>query len=87
MQDFPHKKRLLEVNMDNKNAKLALDSAMNRASVDAKELEENGVMNRSTFYAKRQDMGRMRLSELMMIDELAPFSEQEILTLFGRRDY
>lgn len=73
--------------MDNKNAKLALDSAMNRASIDAKELEKNGVMNRSTFYAKRQDMGRMRLSELMMIDELAPFSEQEILTLFGRRDY
>jgi len=64
--------------------RLAIETALIRADVKAKDIEAHKIMSGKTFYKKRKSVDDFTIGELKQINKIAPFTEEEWLAILGR---
>lgn len=74
----------LAIDKRSRNAAVAINNAMYRNNVTAKDIEKNKIMHRNTFYAKLENPERFRFDDFWKLDALLHFNEYEMGLITGR---
>ena len=64
--------------------KRTINSAMARNDIVPQDIERSKIMSANTFYQRRRKPELFRLDELLKMDKLIGFTDDELLTIMGR---